>query len=213
MKSRPYTANNNHLEQLMIDSQLFDIEKILTLGNPEFIIEDAKIQDLNGGIRKKFTSLSKSPVTYTTIYDPTVFRWKFGDEEDPDAYTETTDRVTYHTYKKPGTYLVQHQACNFCTCSGWGLCFQSIDVVPPPVFPAWLLFGGFFALLLIRRKECQDYDTKKGCEKADCEWLEAQKRCTKKIKVPPREKSRKEEVKRLIKPEEKLKPFPKSKED
>ncbi len=43
-----------------------------------FIIEDAEIKDL-AGIRKKFTSLSVSPVTYTTLYDPTSFRWDFGD--------------------------------------------------------------------------------------------------------------------------------------
>lgn len=159
----------------MIETQLFDIEKILTLETPEFIIENAKLQDLNGGIRKKFTSLSKSPVTYTTIYDPILFKWDFGDGS---PILETDQRVTYHTYKKPGTYLVQHQACNFCTCSGWGLCFQSIDVVPPaPGITPWLVFGGLIGFVTLK-KRCEENKTEKECDKRnDCQWDKLEKRC------------------------------------
>lgn len=93
-----------------------------------FIVEEAEIKDLSG-IRKKFTSLSVSPVTYTTLYDPTSFRWDFGDGS---PIYETTDRVTYHTYNTEGTYLVKHQACNFCSCSDWNVCPQSITVTAEP---------------------------------------------------------------------------------
>lgn len=181
----------------MIEIQLFDIEKILTLGNPKFIIEDAKIQDLNGGIKKKFTSLSKSPVTYTNIYDPTIFRWKFGDEEDPDAYTETTERVIYHTYQQPGTYLVKHQACNFCTCSDWSMCFQYISVVPPKFNWPALALGGFFGLIILR-KECDEYKTKKECEEeSHCQWLEREKKCVKRCEKGYKlEKERIDRIKR-----------------
>lgn len=100
----------------LTDTQPLDIIKIPILETPEFIIEDAEVQDLNGKIRKKFTSRSKSPVTYTHIYDPTLFRWDFGDGT---PIHETDERVTYHTYDRPGLYLVKHQACNFCACSKW----------------------------------------------------------------------------------------------
>lgn len=122
-----------------------------------FTIEDIEVRNLNGGITKKFTSLSKSPVTYTTIYDPTIFRWKFGDEKGPNIYTETTERVIHHTYKKSGTYLVQHQACNFCACSDWNLCYQAIDVAPPkPNLLPLAIFGGmFFLLIKEEKKKCK----------------------------------------------------------
>lgn len=173
----------------MTETQLFDIEKILTLDIPEYIIEDVHVRDLNGGIKKKFTSLSKSPVTYTKIYDPTIFRWKFGDETDPDIYTETAERVIHHTYAKPGIYLVQHQACNFCTCSGWNLCFKEVAVeapVPTNIVPA-LVTAGFFGLVLLPKRKCEDYDTKKKCEKKpkECQWMDERKKCIKKGKTVP----------------------------
>lgn len=148
-----------------------------------FTTEDEDIDDvhsLNGDIRKKFTSLSKSPVTYTHIYDPTLFRWDFGDGT---PIFETTDRVTHHTYQKPGTYLVKHQACNFCTCSDWGMCFQSISVAAPPKFN-WpvVAFGGLLGLVMLR-KECTDYDTNKECSKeSHCQWIPTEKTCIGKCK-------------------------------
>ena len=97
-----------------------------------FIIEDAEIKDL-AGIIKKFTSLSVSPVTYTTLYDPTIFKWDFGDGS---PIYQTSDRITYHTYSTEGTYLVKHQACNFCTCSDWNACPQSITVTAEIIITA-----------------------------------------------------------------------------
>jgi hypothetical protein len=161
---------------------LLDVEKLLTLDIPEFVIEDANIWNLDTGIKKKFTSLSKSPVTYTTIYDPTIFRWKFGDEKDPNAYTETINKEIYHTYKKPGIYMVQHQACNFCTCSGWGLCWQSINVQPIELGMSPILLGGILAgfIYIAYKKKCEDYDNEKHCERSkDCRWLTVTQKCAK----------------------------------
>lgn len=164
----------------MTQAQLFDIEKILNLGTPEFIIENTEIKGLAGGIKKKFTSLSKSPVTYTQIYDPTLFRWDFGDGT---PIVETDKRVIFHTYAMPGTYLVRHQACNFCTCSEWNLCFQSIDVVPPQPDIAPLLIGGGLIWFIAIKRECERYDNDKDCkEDSNCQWLKEEKKCVRRCK-------------------------------
>lgn len=91
----------------------------------DFVIEDSKVQPLDGRVVKKFTSLAKSPITTTHIYDPTLFRWDFGDGT---LIVETSRRTIYHTYDHPGKYLVKHQACNFCTCSGWNMCYNEVSV-------------------------------------------------------------------------------------
>ena len=165
----------------MIGIQPLDIKSIPALEIPELVIENAEIQDLNGGIRKKFTSLSKSPVTYTTIYDPTLFKWDFGDGT---PIIETDQRVIYHTYARPGTYLVRHQACNFCTCSDWSLCFQSIDVAPPGRDLTSLAVGSIFGFLIFKGIDCEGRDTKKECDglKDYCQWIEKEKKCVRKCK-------------------------------
>jgi PKD repeat protein len=91
----------------------------------DFIVEHSDIQPLDNRIVKKFTSLAKSPVTTTNIYDPTIFRWNFGDST---PIVETGKREIYHIYEHPGKYTVRHQACNFCACSDWNLCYKQITV-------------------------------------------------------------------------------------
>lgn len=142
-----------------------------------FTIEDEEIHDihnLNDGLKKKFTSLAKSPVTYTDIYKPTLFRWDFGDGT---PIFETVSKVTHHAYQQPGTYLVRHQACNFCTCSDWGMCFQSISVAPSKFNWPVVAFGGLFGLIMLR-KDCGNYDTNKECRKeSHCQWIPTEKTC------------------------------------
>ena len=91
----------------------------------DFIIEDSEVQPLDHRIVKKFTSLAKNPVPNTHIYAPTIFRWDFGDGT---QIVETGKRTIYHIYERPGKYLIKHQACNFCTCSNWNMCYKMIKV-------------------------------------------------------------------------------------
>lgn len=56
----------SHDTQLTIDDQLK--YTIYT----DFIVEHSEVQPLDHRIVKKFTSLAKSPVTTTHIYDPTL---------------------------------------------------------------------------------------------------------------------------------------------
>lgn len=143
-----------------------------------FTIEDAEIQDLNGGIRKKFTSLANSPVTYTHIYDPTIFKWDFGDGS---PIYETSGRVTYRTYSRPGTYLVRHQACNFCSCSDWNVCSQSIAVAYD--FSS-LAMAGIIGFLIFKGIDCEPRATKERCEELRdyCRWAEKEKKCVRECK-------------------------------
>ena len=91
----------------------------------DFIVEHSDIQPLDHRIVKKFTSLAKSPITTTHLYDPTIFKWDFGDGT---HIVETSQRTIYHIYEHPGKYLVKHQACNFCACSDWSMCYKKITV-------------------------------------------------------------------------------------
>jgi hypothetical protein len=91
----------------------------------DFIIEDSEVQPLDHRIVKKFTSLAKNPIPSAHIYDPTLFRWNFGDNT---PIVETGQRTIYHIYEHPGKYLVKHQACNFCTCSGWNMCYKTVKI-------------------------------------------------------------------------------------
>lgn len=158
-----------------------------------FTIEDTEIQDLNGGIRKKFTSLSASPVTYTDIYDPTIFRWDFGDGT---PIYETNDRVTYHTYRVAGTYLVKHQACNFCACSDWSTCSQSIIV---EYNFSSLAIASILGFLIFKGTDCEDRKTKKSCDvlRDYCQWVDKEKKCVRKCNEGYKlEKERTEDIKR-----------------
>lgn len=91
----------------------------------DFIIEDSEVQPLDHRIVKKFTSLAKNPIPSAHIYDTTIFRWDFGDGT---KIVETGQRTIYHIYEHPGKYLIKHQACNFCTCSDWNMCFKTITI-------------------------------------------------------------------------------------
>ena len=91
----------------------------------DFIVENSDIQPLDHRIVKKFTSLAKNPIPRAHIYDPTIFRWDFGDNT---PIVETGQRTIYHIYEHPGKYLVEHQACNFCACSDWNMCYKTIKV-------------------------------------------------------------------------------------
>lgn len=91
----------------------------------DFIVEHSDIQPLDSRVVKKFTSLAKSPITTTHLYDPTLFKWDFGDNT---PIVETGQREIYHIYEHPGKYWVKHQACNFCACSDWNLCYKQITV-------------------------------------------------------------------------------------
>ncbi len=91
----------------------------------DFIVEHSEIQPLDHRIVKKFTSLAKNPIPSAHIYDPTIFKWDFGDGT---PIVETGNRIIYHIYEHPGKYIVRHQACNFCACSDWNLCFKKITV-------------------------------------------------------------------------------------
>lgn len=143
-----------------------------------FTVEDTKIRDLNGGIRKKFTSLANSPATYTHIYDPTIFRWDFGDGS---PIYETSDRVTYRTYSRPGTYIVRHQACNFCSCSDWNVCSQSITVVQGYDLSG-LATASIIGFLVFKGTDCEPRNTKETCEELIdyCRWVEKEKKCVRK---------------------------------
>lgn len=152
----------------------------LSLTIPEFIIEnvteDTDIQSLNGGIKKKFTSLT---------INATIFRWKFGDEKYPITYLETTENPVYHTYKEKGIYNVSHQSCYPCVTTGTLICStewcgKTIEVVPlkPPLYP-WLFIGGFFGLLLISKEKCETIETKDECIKERCKWSDRDKICFK----------------------------------
>ena len=90
----------------------------------DFIIEDSEVQPLDHRIVKKFISLAKNPIPSAHIYDPTLFRWDFGDNT---KIVETSKRTIYHIFEHPGKYLIKHQACNFCTCSNWNMCFNMIS--------------------------------------------------------------------------------------
>jgi hypothetical protein len=86
-------------------------------------LNNKDIQNLNGGIVKKFTSLATNA---------TIFRWKFGDQPGNPAI-ETTVNPYIHIYHHQGTYNVSHQSCYPClstsslVCSnGW--CTKSIEV-------------------------------------------------------------------------------------
>lgn len=143
-----------------------------------FAVEDTKILGLNGGIRKKFTSLADSPVTYTHIYDPTIFRWDFGDGS---PIYETNDRVAYRTYSRPGTYIVRHQACNFCSCSDWNTCSQSITVAQAYDLSG-LATAGILGFLIFKGIDCEPRNTKETCEELIdyCRWVEKEKKCVRK---------------------------------
>lgn len=91
----------------------------------DFIIEDSEVQPLDHRIVKKFTSLAKNPIPAAHIYDPTLFKWEFGDGT---PIVETGQRTIYHIYEHPGKYLVKHQACNFCTCSDWNMCYKTMTI-------------------------------------------------------------------------------------
>lgn len=146
---------------------------INTIDVSSFLIEDVQIQSLNGGIKKKFTSLATNA---------TIFRWKFGDEKNPTIYFETTENPIYHTYKYKGTYTVSHQSCYPCIpidaliCSvGW--CIKTIEVLPPkpPIIP--LLLFGLLGLIALR-KRCDELKTKKECDKyKECQWIAKEKIC------------------------------------
>ena len=142
---------------------------------PEFAIEDIyeDIQSLNGGIKKKFTSQAS---TYTV-----VFKWDFGDG----TIQNTSERSIIHEYRHTGTYTIRHQAClldlECCYVNDIPWCVKTITVVYPKldILPL-LTFGGLFGLILIKKKECEDYPAKKECEENSCQWLEREKRCVKK---------------------------------
>ena len=91
----------------------------------DFLVEHSEVQPLDHRIVKKFTSLAKNPLPEAHIYDPTIFKWDFGDGT---PIIETGKRTIYHIYEHPGKYTVRHQACNFCACSNWDLCFKKITV-------------------------------------------------------------------------------------
>ena len=91
----------------------------------DFVVEHSEIQPLDHRIVKKFTSLAKNPIPSAHIYDPTIFKWDFGDGT---PIIETGQITIYHIYEHPGKYIVKHQACNFCACSDWNLCFKKITV-------------------------------------------------------------------------------------
>lgn len=91
----------------------------------DFLVEHSEIQPLDHRIVKKFTSLAKNPIPSAHIYDPTIFRWDFGDGT---PIIEIGQRTIYHIYERPGKYIVRHQACNICICSNWDLCFKKITV-------------------------------------------------------------------------------------
>lgn len=161
---------------------------------PKFIVEDitedtnvTDIQSLNGGIKKKFTSL---------VTNATIFRWKFGDETDPATYLETIENPIYHIYREKGIYNVSHQSCYPCIITGtlacsieW--CIKTIEVLPPkpPLYP-WLFIGGFFGLLLISREKCETIETKEECIKEQCKWSDKDKRCYKPQKKRDQKKKR-----------------------
>lgn len=91
----------------------------------DFLVEHSDIQPLDHRIVKKFTSLAKNPIPTSDLYAPTLFKWDFGDGT---PIVETSNRTIYHIYERPGKYIVRHQACNFCACSDWNLCFKKITV-------------------------------------------------------------------------------------
>jgi hypothetical protein len=91
----------------------------------DFIVEHSEVQPLDNKVVKKFTSLAKNPIPTAHIYDPTIFRWNFGDKT---PIVETSKRTIYHIYEHPKKYTVRHQACNFCACSDWNLCYKQITV-------------------------------------------------------------------------------------
>jgi PKD domain len=93
--------------------------------NIDFLVEHSEVQSLDNRVVKKFTSLAKNPIPSAHIYDPTIFRWNFGDGT---PMVETSKRTIYHIYEHPGKYIVRHQACNFCACSNWDLCYKQITV-------------------------------------------------------------------------------------
>ncbi len=45
----------------------------------DFLVEHSEVQPLDHRIVKKFTSLAKNPISESYMYDPTIFRWNFGD--------------------------------------------------------------------------------------------------------------------------------------
>lgn len=107
--TNPNITNHNYLSPTHVD----------------FIVEHSEVQPLDSRVVKKFTSLAKNPIPTAHIYDPTIFRWKFGDNT---PMVETSKRTIYHIYEHPGKYTVKHQACNFCACSDWDLCYKQITV-------------------------------------------------------------------------------------
>lgn len=184
----------------MINPYIINTFKTNAVG--QFIIEDTKIRDLNGGIRKKFTSLANSPVTYTHIYDPTIFRWDFGDGS---PIYETNDRVTYHTFRDAGTYIISHQSCYPCggplVCSnGW--CTQSITITPPGKDLTALAIGSIFGFLVFKGIDCEPRNTKETCEELRdyCRWVEKEKKCVRKCNEGYKlEKERTDDIKKPFK--------------
>lgn len=57
------TCADNHLSPIHID----------------FIVEHSEVQPLDNRVVKKFISLAKNPIPTAHIYEPTIFRWDFGD--------------------------------------------------------------------------------------------------------------------------------------
>ena len=145
----------------------------------EFIVEDIdrEIQGLNGGFRKKFTSLATTS---------TIFRWRFGDTHQ-NPIIETTENPYYHTFREAGTYIVNHQSCYPCgtqlTCSnGW--CTKSIYIAPPGKDLSALAVGSIFGFLIFKGIECEDRGTKEECDELReyCQWVVKEKKCVKKCK-------------------------------
>ena len=91
----------------------------------DFLVEHSEVQPLDHRIVKKFTSLAKNPLPEAHIYDPTIFKWDFGDGT---PIIETSQRTIYHIFEHQGKYLIKHQACNFCACSDWNMCYKTITV-------------------------------------------------------------------------------------
>jgi hypothetical protein len=82
-----------------------------------------EIQNLNGGIAKKFTSLATNA---------TIFRWRFGDQPG-NPIIETTVNPYIYRFRRSGTYSVSHQSCYPCLSTGTlicsnGWCIKSITV-------------------------------------------------------------------------------------
>lgn len=147
----------------------------------EFVIEDAngeihtQVQNLNGGVIKKFTSMATNA---------TIFRWTFGDTHQ-NPIIETTENPYYHTFRDAGTYIINHQSCYPCggqlACSnGW--CTQSITIAPLGKDLSALAVASIFGFLVFKGIDCEPRNTKETCEELIdyCRWIEKEKKCVRK---------------------------------